>query len=198
MSLKVGVTGGIGSGKSLACEVFSKLGIPVFKADQEVKNLYATNLTVRKNLVLRYGQQIITQDGSVDKTMLAGIIFNSPAELAFINGFIHPVIEQEYIQWHTARQFVPYTIIEAALLIESRLYTRLDMTISVIAPENTRTSRVMKRDGTSELLVLARIKQQTDDETRKKFSQFILINDGKHLILPVILDIHNKLVSSEW
>lgn len=192
MTLKIGITGGIGSGKSTICKVFSLLGIPVFEADKAAKQLLNSNPEIKKEIIRLFGKEIYTANKGIDRKKLADIIFNDDFQLAKINALIHPVVRNEFQNWLELQQS-PYVIHEAAILFESGFYKMMDFTILVSAPEEQRIERVMKRDGISEELVKNRMKKQWTDEEKRKLASKELVNDNLNLILPQIIEIDKRL-----
>lgn len=189
--MKVGITGGIGSGKSLVCEIFGKLGIPVFNADTEAKNLLKTPRVIefyKEN----FGEAVLTNN-QLDNQKIAQKIFNDKEALAKVNHFIHPIVLELFEKWTLENSLAPYVIKEAALLFESGAYKSLDYTILVCAPEDIRVERVIRRSGLSREQVIERIANQWDDKKKKNLCDFILENDGRQAILQKILDTHNFL-----
>ncbi len=191
--LKVGVTGGIGSGKSTVCQLFKCLEIPVFNADETGRNLLAENAEVIEKVQHIFGATVIV-NGKPDRKKIAAIVFNSPEKLAELNAIIHPAVRKYYAAW-TAEQQSNIVIYEAAILFETGIYKQLDHTILVVAPEALRIKRVMQRDGIDEATVKARISNQWSDEEKKKLADFVLLNDDSTPLLPQIMEIHNKLIS---
>ena len=169
--LKIGLTGGIGSGKSTVADIFSHLGIPVYYSDAEAKALYFLP-EVKEELQKYFGESIFNLQQEIDIKILAQKIFNDTKALNFIN---------------------EYVIIESAILFESGFYENVDEIIFVSAPETLRISRIIKRDHCTEQDVLARMKQQLDEEKKKESSDYIIYNDEKQLLIPQVLTIHEKL-----
>ena len=192
MAVKVGITGGIGSGKSTVCKVFKLLGVPVFEADSVAKHLLNTNNKIRAGLIHLFGPEIYMEDGTVDRKKLAGIIFNDDIQLEKMNRLVHPVVREEFYNWIEKQDF-PYIIHEAAILFESGFYKIMDYTILISAPENQKIERVIKRDGVSKELVIERMKKQWPDEKKRKLASLELKNDNKHLLIPEIIEIDKKL-----
>lgn len=192
MTLKIGITGGIGSGKSTVCKVFSLLGIPVFEADKVAKQLLDSHSEIKKELIHLFGKEIYTANNGVDRKKLAGIIFNDDIQLAKINALVHPVVRNEFRNW-VELQESPYIIHEAAILFESGFYKMMDFTILVSAPEKQRVERVMKRDGISEELVKSRMAKQWTDAEKRKLASKELINDNLNLLLPLIIETDKRL-----
>ncbi|MBN1985519.1 MAG: dephospho-CoA kinase [Prolixibacteraceae bacterium] len=192
MAIKVGITGGMGSGKSTVCKIFKLLGAPVFEADVVAKQLLNTHPKIKKGLIRLFGEGIYMQDGAIDRKKLAGIIFNNKIQLANMNRLVHPVVLDEFNKWLEKQQDA-YIIHEAAILFESGFYKMMDFTLLISAPLQQRIERVMKRDGVGEQQVLERINRQWTDEEKRKLASLEIINDNKHLIIPVIIEIDKKL-----
>ena len=192
--ITVGLTGGIGSGKSLIGEIFKRLGIPVFHADDEAKLFLSSDEVVIDQIKKEFGENIYTSQG-VDRKQLAGIIFNDQTALSKINAIIHPRVRQYFIEWKE-KQNTEYVIEEAAILFESNAYKELDITINVHTDELVRIKRVVERDKTSDEAVKSRMSNQLSDEERIKLADYTIYNDGTQMLLPQVLDIHNKILNS--
>ena len=190
--LKIGITGGIGSGKSTVCRVFSVLGIPVFEADLIAKKLMNTDQEIHKKLVSLFGAAVYLPDQTIDRKYLAGIVFNDPSLLAQLNAIVHPVVRKTFFDW-CDKQKSPYIIHEAAILFESGFYKMMDKTIAVVTSENERIQRVMKRDKLTLELVKERINNQWSDEERIKLADFVISNNDNELIIPQIIEIDKKI-----
>lgn len=191
--LTVGLTGGIGSGKSLVARIFFTLGIPVFHADSEAGKILDQDITVRETLTQWFGPGTYIQD-KPDRNKIAGIVFNDPVQLAKMNELIHPLVMDQFIKWCGFQSTSPYVIHEAAILYESGLYRHLDRNILVTAPEETRITRVKNRDGVSDEMVRARMKNQWTDEQKSPLADYIIRNDGQTPLIPAVLDIHHQLI----
>jgi dephospho-CoA kinase len=192
MAVKVGITGGIGSGKSTVCKIFKLIGIPVFEADQVAKTLINTDEKISTELKLLFGNNIYDSSNKLNTKMLADLIFNDESLLEKVNNLVHPAVRNEFILWHQ-KQNSKYTVHEAAILFESGFYKMMDFTILVSAPEVTRIERVVKRDKIPVELVETRIRKQWNDEDKRKLASIELVNDNKHLLIPQILEIDKKL-----
>ena len=190
--LKIGITGGIGSGKSTVCRVFLAFGTPVFEADKIAKDLMNTNEEIREKLVNLFGTSVYLHDQTVDRKYLAGIVFNDPSLLEQLNAIVHPVVRKTFFDW-CEKQQTPYIIHEAAILFESDFYKMMDKTITVVTTENERIQRVMKRDGLTLELVKVRIRNQWSDEERIKLADFVIGNNDDELIIPQIIEIDKKI-----
>ena len=192
MTLKIGITGGIGSGKSTICRIFKILGIPVFEADLVAKQLLQSNAEIRKGLIHLFGEGVYLEDGTVNRKKLAEIIFNDDVQLAKMNALVHPVVRNEFHEW-VKQQNSLYVIHEAAILFESGFYKLMDFPILVSAPEEERIQRVAKRDGVSEKQVKERMAKQWTDEEKRKLADYEIVNDNKNPVLPEIIKIDKRL-----
>lgn len=190
--LKVGITGGIGSGKSTVCRVFSVLGIPVFESDKIARELMNTDTEIKQQLVDLFGTAVYLPDQTINRKYLAGIVFNNPSLLAQLNTIVHPVVRKTFFDW-CEKQQTPYIIHEAAILFESGFYKMMDKTITVITSEHERIQRVMKRDGITLEMVNERIKNQWNDQQRKELADFVIGNNDDELVIPQIIEIDKKL-----
>ncbi|MFV0590083.1 MAG: dephospho-CoA kinase [Draconibacterium sp.] len=192
MALKVGITGGIGSGKSTICKVFEKLSAPVFEADPVAKKLIDTDAAIRQGLIDLFGPGIYTENNGVDRKKLAEKIFNDEIQLAKVNALVHPAVRAEFLRWSESLD-VPYVVHEAAILFESGFYKMMDYTILVTAPEEDRIKRVSMRDGSSRGQVIERINKQWSDNKKRKLADIEIKNDNRELILPQIINIDKQL-----
>lgn len=188
MPIKVGVTGGIGSGKSLICKIFSVLGVPVFDADSAAKRLMATDATLIAAIRSEFGSEAYHADGTVNRGYLAGQVFNDVQRLAALNALVHPVAIRAGEEW-AQRQHAPYSIKEAALLFESGSFRLNDYTILVTAPAAIRIARVVQRDGITAEQVRARMDRQWPDEEKARLADFTIVNDGKQAVIPQVLEL---------
>lgn len=192
MAITVGITGGIGSGKSTVCKVFRWLGIPVFEADLVAKELINTDTKIREGLIDLFGSDIYSRDATLDRKKLAGYIFNNDIQLQKVNALIHPVVRAEFLKW-TKEQTAPYVIHEAAILFESGFYKMMDFTILVSAPEEERIERVRRRDRSTEEQVRERMQKQWPDSEKRKLATVEIKNADSDLILPGIIKIDKQL-----
>ncbi|MBK6282318.1 MAG: dephospho-CoA kinase [Draconibacterium sp.] len=192
MAIKIGVTGGIGSGKSTVCKIFRLLDIPVFEADRVANELINSNVEIRNELVLLFGNKIYEPDNKLNRKMLADLIFNDESLLEKVNNLVHPAVRNEFMLWHQ-KQNSKYVVHEAAILFESGFYKMMDFTILVSAPKELRIERVVKRNKIQPEMVESRINKQWNDEDKLKLASFELVNDNKHLLIPQILEIDKKL-----
>jgi len=190
---KVGLTGGIGSGKSLICRIFELLNVPVFYADREARHLLETNREIAEKIAETFGRHILTAKG-IDRKRLAEIVFNDSDALSVLNAIIHPEIRKDFELWISAQNEVDFVIEEAAILFESGAYKSLNHTITVSAPEKIRIERVMKRDGINRDDVLMRMRNQMDENKRNAMADSIIVNDGMQLVIPQVLEVHLKIL----
>jgi dephospho-CoA kinase len=190
--LKIGITGGIGSGKSTVCRIFSVMGIPVFEADQVAKQLQNTDPEIRSQLIELFGASVYLPDHTIDRKYLAAIVFNDITLLHRLNAIIHPGVRRTFNEWCLLQQS-PYVLLEAAILFESGLYNLMDKTIVVSTDETERIQRVIKRDNMTEELVRQRIRNQWTDEQRIKLANFVIYNNDNQLIIPQIVEIDKIL-----
>ncbi len=191
--IKVGLTGGIGSGKTFVANIFFSLGIPVFNADIEAKKLYDTDNNLLLQLRKHFGNNIF-DNNTLNKKKLAAIVFANHQALATLNSLVHPLLLEYFNQW-VSLQTAPYVIQEAAILFESGFNRYMDKVIAISAPKEIRIQRVTQRDRLSDTEVLNRMQHQLHDNTLTSQSDFTIINDGQTALLPQVLAVHNQLLS---
>ena len=194
-SLRVGITGGIGSGKTTVCRIFESLGIPVYYADDRAKWLIGHDADLKAGITALLGASAYLPDGSYNRAWVGSIVFQDKAKLAALNALVHPAVERDSRQWHEeqAAQGAPYTLREAALLVESGGYRFLDALIVVTAPEALRIARVVQRDGASEEAIRARMANQLPESAKVELADYVVENDGEHLLIPQVQAIHQQL-----
>ena len=191
--LRIGLTGGIGSGKSTVAKIFETLGVPVYNADEEAKKMMNSDEELKASLINNFGAETY-KDGLLDRKYLAAIVFNDDHKLELLNSLIHPATIRDASEW-IKKQNSPYVIKEAALIFEAGAADMLDLVIGVSAPHELRIKRVMNRDGVSREEVLKRMSSQLDDEVKMKRSDFVITNDEKSLIIPQVLSLHSQFIS---
>ncbi len=191
--LKIGLTGGIGSGKSTVAKIFETLGIPVYYADAEAKRLMNSNETIKVAIRQHFGEAAY-KNGELDRKYLADIVFNDPGKLELLNALIHPVTINDAEEW-MQRQAAPYSIKEAALLFESGATENLDFIIGVYAPQSLRIKRVMKRDDLAPDEILKRINRQVNEDMKMKLCDFVITNNEQELLIPQVLKLHQHFTS---
>jgi dephospho-CoA kinase len=189
----VGLSGGIGSGKTFISRIFLSLGIPVFYADTVVKSLYEEHSGLQSSLRVLLGNDIY-KDGKLQRKIMASLIFQDQELLIKVNALVHPLVAEEFQKWSN-EQHTPYVIQEAAILFESQVAEVMNFNIAVTAPESLRIMRVMKRDHVTEAEIKQRMLRQWPDEQRNAMADFIMINDDKHALLPQVIAIHENILS---
>jgi len=190
---KIGITGGIGSGKTYVASVFQSLGIPIFNADIQAKKIMTSSEKLIKLVKEEFGNDIY-KDSDLNKEKLASIVFSNSDKLQKLNSLVHPIVKEEFNNW-CKKQTSPYVIKEAAILFESNSHIGLDAVICVSAPLELRIERLLNRDDYSEKEIKKRIENQISQEEKEKLSDYIIVNDEKELLLPKIIKIHKELLS---
>jgi len=189
---RIGITGGIGSGKSVVAHILQSLDIPVFDCDAESKRLTAVHPVIRQQLIDLVGPEVFTVNSQLNKQLLANYLFASAEHVQQVNAIIHPVLKDYFRQWVPA-QNAPMVAIESAILFEAGYDDVVDTVIMVSAPLEVRIARAMQRDGSTREAVEERIRQQMDDKEKCRLSQFVIVNDGEVPVIPQVLEIINTL-----
>lgn len=193
--LKIGVTGGMGSGKTTVCKVFEILGIPVFYADAVAKSIMYTDQVLRQDIIKSFGEKSYSERGDLNRSYLSAIVFNSKTELEKLNALVHPAVFRAFDLWVESQESVPYVVKEAALLFESDSYKMCDQTVLVKSPLEIRIERIKLRDGITREEIESRMNRQFSDEVKEKLADHILINDERQLLIPQILGLHSYFLS---
>jgi dephospho-CoA kinase len=188
---KIGLTGGIGTGKTTVGKIFAVLDVPVYSADDRAKWLMSKDAVVRESLIKEFGGEVFSDNG-LNRPFLAEIVFSNPKKLKALNSIVHPAVGNDFEQW-CANQNSSYVLKEAAILFEAGLNNSLDQVICVSADLETRISRVIGRDGATKGQVLARINNQMDLSEIEKSSDFVIKNNPGDSLIPQVMEIHNKL-----
>ena len=194
--LCIGITGGIGSGKSVVSRVFGLLGIPVYDSDQRARWVMEHDALLRAQLLAAFGPETYTPEGQLNRPALAHTVFNDPAQLARLNALVHPRVGDDFARWAAARQAAgaPYVLKEAALLFESGAYKTLDRVITVAAPLAVREARVLRRDPHRTAAdVRAIIGKQLGEAERRQRANYLIHNDDAQLVLPQVLTLDAAL-----
>lgn len=191
--IKVGITGGIGSGKTCVCTVFEKMGVPVFYADEEAKKISESDAVVSK-IVETFGSSILGKDSKVDRKKLSEYVFSNPGELKKLNAIIHPLVKKRFENWLVENGDKKYILKEAAILFESGLDKEMDYTITIIADKEIRIERVKKRSNLTEEAIEKIMSSQWSDQEKIKQSSFVINNNANELLLPQIISIQNALI----
>jgi dephospho-CoA kinase len=190
----VGITGGIGAGKTIISKLFSVLGIPVYNADDRAKWLMVNDSALKNSISDTFGKDAFTIEGQLNRSYLAETVFSDEGKTERINSLVHPVVKMDFTQW-AASQDTPYVLKEAALLFETGSYRELDKTILVSAPLEVRIDRVMERDPQrSKDQILEIIARQLPEEDKKAQADFVIDNKGNKLVIPQVLKIHEALL----
>ena len=190
--LRVGLTGGLGSGKTTVAKIFETVGIPVYYADDAAKRLMNEDATIQRRLSESFGENTYL-NGNLNKPYLAAAVFSDPAKLALLNSLVHPATIADAGTW-MHMQTSPYAIKEAALIFESNAHLQLDYVIGVAAPYALRLQRGMQRDGASKAAIEERMKNQLDEEEKMRRCDFIINNDESELLIPQVLKLHEMLL----
>lgn len=195
---QVGITGGIGSGKSLVCKIFKCFGIPIYDADSHAKALMTTDGILIANIQKEFGLLSYNTDGSVNRSYLGETVFNDPEKLRKLNSLVHPRVREDYARWIIQNSKQPYVLKEAALLFEAGSNEELNKIIVVHAPEDLRIKRVLLRDAhRTEELVKEIMSSQMAEEEKLKRADFILHNDESQLLIPQVLELHKMFIANK-
>lgn len=183
MSIRIGVTGGMGSGKTYVCQLLEKRGIPVFYTDTEAKRLIVDDSGVRQRLKDIVGNSLYNQEGKLDKKVMASFLVRGKQWADQVNAVVHPAVRKAMYEWFVVQESHPIVVVECALLFESGLNKDMDKIVSVVAPLQVRLDRIVRRDGCTEEHARQMISLQQSDDYRMKCSDFVVKNDGKSDIL---------------
>jgi dephospho-CoA kinase len=192
--LKVGLTGGIGSGKSVVAKIFTNIGVPVYESDAEAKRLMNENEDLRNHIIQLFGSKSY-KDNKLNTKYIASIVFKDKSVLAELNSFVHPAVKKDFAKWLEEHSNHSYVIQESAIIFELGLRRSFDYVIAVDAPEDLRIKRVMQRDNVDEDKVRDRMQMQLSSNEKSLLADYIIINDDKQLLIPQVLILHNKFVS---
>ena len=193
---RIGLTGGIGSGKSTVAAVFELLGIPVYYADNASRRLMNEDAALKNKIINAFGEKSYTGN-LLDKKFIAATVFNNPEKLKLLNSLVHPATIKDASEW-MAKQQSPYVIKEAALIFESGADKDLDFVIGVSAPLELRIKRAMNRDHSTHEEVMARISRQMNEDEKLRLCKYVIVNDEQQMILPQVLSLHKKFLNGKW
>lgn len=193
--IKVGITGGIGSGKTTCCRIFETLGIPIYYADTRAKHLMTYNRPLKTKIKAHFGEGAYHSNGRLNRKYLSEIVFKDKAELQILNSLVHPAVGLDVMNWYESNTDVPYAIQEAALMVETGSYKRLDKLIVVSSPLELRRSRVMNRDKITVEAFNDRLRNQLPEKEKVSKADFVIKNDLKHSLIQQIIKIHNLLAN---
>ena len=193
--LQIGITGGIGSGKSLVCKIFAQLGVPVYDADSHAKELMTTEGILISHIKKEFGDLAYNTDGSLNRAYLADHVFSSEEQLVKLNSLVHPRVAVDYEKWLSHYRDNRYVLKEAALLFESGSYLMLDKIIVVSAPESLRLKRVLNRDEHRTVEQFKGIvEKQLPENEKLKRADYIIVNDETKLVIPQVLFLHEQFI----
>tara|TARA_R110002072_G_scaffold159065_1_gene310136 strand:- start:1255 stop:1878 length:624 start_codon:yes stop_codon:yes gene_type:complete len=188
--LKIGITGGIGSGKTTVCRIFENLGVKVFYADVEGRKLLNENEELKIAVRKKFGKDMFHINGELDRARMAALVFNDAKALEKLSTLVHPKVNEVFKKWLELHNKKPYILKEAAILFETGNFYDLDKVINVFAPKEVRIQRVMKRDGVTREDVEKRIRHQYSDEERNRLADYIIMNEDENELLPQIMELH--------
>lgn len=191
--LRIGLTGGIGSGKTTVAKIFELLSVPVYYADEASKRLYHTDKELMSNIKKHFGEDVYTNE-QLNRSKLASIVFTNPEKLELLNQLVHPPTIRDAVEWMN-KQTAPYVIKEAALLFESGSAEGLDYVIGVQSPLHLRVKRVMDRDNLTREEILNRMKRQIDEDLKMQLCDFIIVNNEQEMVIPQVLALHEKFMN---
>lgn len=195
MSIRVGITGGIGSGKSVVSRLLAIMGVPVYLTDDRAKQLTGEDLFVRRKLTALVGKEVYAPDGTLNRSVLAAYLFADEAHARKVNALIHPRVKEDFLRWADERKGCPVVAVESALLWEAGFADCVDHIVMVYAPEALRMERAMQRDHAAEEAVRRRMRCQMDDEVKRRAAHTVLLNDGATPLLPQVWDLMQKLLA---
>ena len=188
---KIGLTGGIGAGKTYVSKIFQKMGIPIFNADEQAKKCMVEDSSLKAAVQLAFGESMYLK-GVLQKDALANIVFNNTEALGKLNALVHPIVKQKFEDWCT-QQSTSIVIKEAAILFESDAHLGLDAVVCVSAPESLRIARVKKRDGCSYDEIIDRMKKQMPQAEKEVLADFVIVNNEEQLLLPQLVNILKEM-----
>lgn len=192
--LRLGITGGIGSGKTLVCSIFQQLGVPVYNADTRAKWLINNHTELKSKLIKQFGEATF-KDGLYNTAYIGSIVFDNPQQLALLNAIIHPTVFEDWKQFCEQNKTAPIVIKEAAIMFETDSKYTVDKIALVYAPQSLRIKRVMQRDQISEVELLKKMKTQMSEEDKLKLADFVIVNDGEQSLVLQVNQLYKLLLS---
>ncbi len=193
--LKVGLTGGIGSGKTTVANLFKQMNIPIYFADIKAKELMHSNYYIKNNLINFFGEESFLDNGNLNTKYISNIVFKNKEKLNLLNNIVHPYLREDLEHWFSGNKNYSYSILEAAVLIESNLFESMDKIIVILSKENIRKDRVMLRDSVSEEDFYNRLKNQIEDADRLKYADFVIYNNETDSLIEQVYKINDKLIN---
>jgi len=193
--LRIGITGGMGAGKSTICKIFGQLGVSIYDADSRAKFIMSNNQELKKAITENFGWDAYTRKDELNREYLAKVVFNNEEKLELLNNLVHPAVKNDYEQWAQDHRDEPYSLKEAALLFESMSYKTLHKVIVIFSPIETRIERIMKRDHVKREDILKRIQNQSTDRERMNKADWVIYNDGVRSLIEQILEVHHKILA---
>lgn len=190
---KVGLTGGIGAGKSLIAQMFKVLGVPVYNSDLKAKWLMTSSAEVKEQVIQAFGTVAYLWDGQLNRDYLASVVFNQPEKLNILNSIVHPALWRDSIHWAEQQYPKPYTLHEAAILFETGGYKNMDFNIMIYAPADERIRRTMSRDKIDRQAVIARMDKQMPEERKMELVDHVIYNDGTDSLVSQVVELHHLL-----
>ncbi len=192
---KIGITGGIGAGKSLICEVFQLLGIPNYPADYRAKLLQSNDPELKSKIAEHFGDEAYFENGELNRDYLSKVVFDNDEKLKLLNSLVHPAVGKDFKNWCTQHSDKPYILKEAALLFETGSYKQLDATINVHARQEIRLKRTLERDPhRTQESVLSIMKKQMSDDERMELADYVIYNDESKSVIQQVKELHEKLI----
>jgi dephospho-CoA kinase len=192
----IGITGGIGAGKSLVCKVFELLGIPNYPADHRAKWLQSNDPELKAKIAFHFGKEAYFDNGELNRDYLSKEVFEDDEKLKLLNNLVHPAVAEDFKKWCKQHSDKPYILKEAALLFETGSYKQLDATINVHANQDLRLKRTLERDPhRTEESILSIMKKQFSDEERMELADYVIYNDESKSVIKQVMELHKKLVS---
>ncbi len=192
MSIKIGITGGIGSGKSIVSRFLEIIGIPVYISDIEAKRITSTNEVIKRQLCALVGPNVF-QRGVLDRSLLASYMFQDLYHVDEVNKIIHPHVKNHFRSWASSKENCEIVAMESSILLEAGFRDEVDVVIMVYAPENVRIERAIKRDRSTKELIIKRINAQMSDEVKRSYADHVIMNDGEALLIPQVLELISLL-----
>lgn len=195
--LKVGVTGGIGSGKSTVCNILRNLGVPIFTSDLEARKLLNTDEQIKEQIKTTFDVDMYTSAGTLDRERMSKCVFNNVEELEKLNNIVHPRVNEVFELWAKKHERRPYVVKEAAILFETGNHKKMDKVVTVFCPKKIRIQRIIERDQVTKEQVEKRMIFQFTDEERNTLADFIVLNDGVEDLLPQVMELHEIFLNNE-